>query len=83
MKTLGVIGTAAMFLVGGGIIAHGIHPIEVFIKETAEAAGALSVIVPTLLNGIVGIITGAILMPLVAGATKLKAKVAGQASAAE
>ena len=77
MKTLGVVGTAAMFLVGGGIIAHGIHPIEVFIEQAAEAAGALSVIVPTLLDGIVGIITGAILMPLVAGATKVKEKVAG------
>src|SRR5450830_761667 len=33
MKSLSVIGTAAMFMVGGGILAHGLHAIDVWIEH--------------------------------------------------
>jgi predicted DNA repair protein MutK len=41
MKALTVIGTAAMFLVGGGILSHGIPPVHHFIENAAELAAAV------------------------------------------
>lgn len=55
MKTLSVVGTAAMFVVGGSIILHGIHPLE-----TAVANGVAS------LPAIIGITTIASLIAQVA-----------------
>ena len=40
MKFLSVAGTAAMFLVGGGILAHGIPPLHHASERLAAAAGA-------------------------------------------
>jgi len=65
MKTLSVAGTAAMFLVGGGILTHGLpavhHAIEHLAKEAKELPGgeALSVILPPVGDGIFGVIAGA------------------------
>jgi predicted DNA repair protein MutK len=65
MKTLSVAGTAAMFLVGGGILTHGIpvvhHAIEHVANEAKElpAGGALSVVVSSAGDGIFGVIAGA------------------------
>src|SRR5690606_6203430 len=53
MKGLGIAGTIAMFLVGGGILAHGIPPLEHGIAAIAERAGPLAGLVPTLLQGLV------------------------------
>jgi predicted DNA repair protein MutK len=46
MKTLSVVGTAAMFLVGGGILVHSIpavadtlHHVEVLVRELQVASG--------------------------------------------
>ncbi|MGM0556971.1 MAG: DUF808 domain-containing protein [Myxococcota bacterium] len=72
MKGLGIVGTAAMFLVGGGIFAHNIPPIEDLIHKVALAAGPLEIVVPTVMNGILGIIIGGVLMPIVGAASKLK-----------
>ncbi|MBV2208878.1 MAG: DUF808 domain-containing protein [Thermomonas sp.] len=60
MKALSVIGTAAMFLVGGGILAHGIGPLHHAIE--ALSAGALSWLWSSLLNGLTGILAGALLV---------------------
>ncbi|WP_336335358.1 DUF808 domain-containing protein [Pseudomonas putida] len=69
MKSLSVIGTAAMFLVGGGILVHGIgplhHAIEVF---SAGRGGALT---GALLNGLAGVVAGAVVLAVVAVAGKL------------
>lgn len=62
MKALSVIGTAAMFLVGGGILTHGIPAAHEPIHHLAEAAGAMGVAVPTLVNGVVGILAGAVVL---------------------
>ncbi|MFV0886263.1 DUF808 domain-containing protein [Metapseudomonas otitidis] len=62
MKALSVIGTAAMFLVGGGILTHGIPAAHEPIHHLAEAAGAVGVAIPTLVNGVVGILAGAVVL---------------------
>lgn len=60
MKTLSVVGTAAMFLVGGAILVHGIPPLHHAIEHTASAIsnGFLQTITPTLLNGLFGVAAG-------------------------
>ena len=64
MKTLSVVGTAAMFLVGGGIIAHGIPGLEHAVASLAVPAW-ISWAVPTLLGGAVGLLTGAVVLGVV------------------
>ena len=41
MKALTVIGTAAMFMVGGSILSHGIPPVHHFIENAADIANAM------------------------------------------
>ena len=79
MKTLSILGTAAMFLVGGGILTHGIHWLHHHIEsinDSLHATGAIgaaaSTIAPALLNGIFGLIAGAIALGIVMGFRKLK-----------
>ncbi len=60
MKVLAVVGTAAMFLVGGGILMHGVPPLSHAIEHWAEGAGMLGILVPSLANMLAGIIAGAI-----------------------
>ncbi|MFT0633990.1 DUF808 domain-containing protein [Pseudomonas sihuiensis] len=76
MKALSVIGTAAMFMVGGGILSHGLPPVESAVHHAAEwvardAGLLLSAIVPTLLNAVLGIAAGLLSVPLVSLATRL------------
>jgi predicted DNA repair protein MutK len=60
MKGLSLVGTVAMFLVGGGIFAHAIHAIEAFFHTIAAGAGLLEPVVSILLSGILGIVVGGI-----------------------
>ena len=71
MKSLSVIGTAAMFLVGGGILTHGVPVVHHWIETLSQGAGALAWLVPVLLNGVAGIIAGAVVLALVSGVGKL------------
>ncbi|XAW87930.1 DUF808 domain-containing protein [Vibrio sp. CDRSL-10 TSBA] len=61
MKTLTVVGTAAMFLVGGGIVVHNVpvihHWIEPVIMRVPELT-LVSDLVPALLNGLIGVVAG-------------------------
>lgn len=73
MKALSVVGTAAMFLVGGGIVLHGIphshdflHGAELFVQQVGWIGGALKAIAPTLLNGLFGVFAGAVVLAIVA-----------------
>ncbi|AKO53795.1 membrane protein [Marinobacter psychrophilus] len=63
MKTLSVLGTVAMFLVGGGILTHGFsaigHGIERFAEGLGEMTGA---VVPMLANGLFGLVAGLLLV---------------------
>ena len=75
MKSLTVIGTAAMFMVGGGILTHGVPPLHHWVEGVAQGStqwlGVVSVIVPTLLNAVAGIIAGAVVLAVVSVASKV------------
>ena len=69
MKTLSVVGTAAMFMVGGGILAHGVHAVQHGIDHAAAVVatwpgvgGFLAALTPTLLSALVGIIAGGLVV---------------------
>jgi uncharacterized protein len=81
MKSLAVGGTIAMFLVGGGIVAHGLpflhHTIEHIaerVHHVAGLGGILHSIVPALLNLLVGLLVGALVLLVVIGAQRLRPK---------
>ena len=65
MKSLSVIGTAAMFLVGGGILTHGVPVVHHWIEAASQGAGGAGWLVPVLLNGVVGIVAGAVVLGVV------------------
>ncbi len=65
MKSLSVIGTAAMFLVGGGILTHGVPAVHHWIETVSLSAGGVAWLVPVLLNGVAGIIAGALVLAVV------------------
>lgn len=72
MKSLSVIGTAAMFMVGGGILTHGIKAIHHFIENSAEHTVALPYVgsvlaglVPTLMDAAFGILVGGLVFAAV------------------
>ncbi|MCQ4287850.1 DUF808 domain-containing protein [Pseudomonas stutzeri] len=78
MKSLSVIGTAAMFMVGGGILTHGINAIHHFIENSAEHTVALPYIgsvlaglLPTLLDAAFGILVGGLVFVAVTFGSRL------------
>ena len=77
MKTLSIVGTAAMFLVGGGIIAHGVPVIHHWIEDRTEQINVIPAfdklfdsLLAMGLNGLVGIIAGIAALALVTGGQK-------------
>ncbi len=62
MKALSVAGTAAMFLVGGGILVHGIAPAHHAIESLVAAAGSAGWLVSLLGDAAVGIFAGALVL---------------------
>jgi predicted DNA repair protein MutK len=81
MKALAVLGTAAMFLVGGGIIVHGIPPLAAFLHGVEEFGHGLPVVADIfpafaaiVINGVVGIIAGGILVGTHTLFTRLRRK---------
>ena len=58
MKGLSVAGTAAMFLVGGGILAHGVPALHGWIEGRAE--GMVRLAMSLGLDAVVGIVAGAL-----------------------
>jgi len=77
MKTLSVVGTAAMFLVDGGILTHGVPVVHHWIEGVGAAAGSAWFAVPMLLNGVAGIIAGAVVLAVVSVVGKLWRAVKG------
>lgn len=76
MRTLSVVGTAAMFLVGGSILVHGLPWLTAWVEMVAELSLALPAVgsvlawlTPHLLHAVIGILAGI----LVVGLFKLKA----------
>jgi predicted DNA repair protein MutK len=78
MKFLSVAGTVAMFMVGGGILTHGIPGAHDVIHHAAQAAGSvggigpmLAAITPATLDAVAGVIAGAIVLAVVSAGSKL------------
>jgi uncharacterized protein len=66
MKALSIAGTVAMFLVGGGILAHGIPGVEKRMHDVVAALGPFAGVATTLAHAIVGIVLGALIVGVVA-----------------
>ena len=75
MKGLSVAGTAAMFLVGGSILAHGVAPLGHAMEQLAHGMGpAAGAVVTLLLEALVGLLAGGLIL----GAVTLAQRVAGR-----
>lgn len=79
MKSLTVIGTIAMFMVGGGILTHGIHAMHDLIKNVAQGGadlplvgGVIAAVVSSVLDMLFGIVAGALVLVVVNVAEKLR-----------
>lgn len=82
MKTLSVVGTAAMFLVGGSIITHGLPVIHHLLESTLQWSATLpalssvsSILTPILFDLVIGLILGVLTLLLVNTYIWLKNKI--------
>lgn len=62
MKALSVLGTAAMFLVGGGILVHGLPPLDHAVAALLPANSALALLLKLLADAVVGIVAGGLVL---------------------
>lgn len=80
MKSLSVIGTAAMFLVGGGILVHGVHALAEGIGSLAARvaigplAGLWDTLAEQLMNAGVGVAAGAVVLLVVTAIGRLRGR---------
>lgn len=74
MKFLSIAGTLAMFLVGGGILVHGIDFLHHGVEDIAHLTGIFGDLTTTLLNAVIGFIIGAIVVALFTVIGKLRDK---------
>lgn len=72
MKTLSIVGTAAMFMVGGSILVHGLPVSHSVLNAVVESArgitavgGALAVLAPAAVNALAGIVAGGLVLSAV------------------
>jgi predicted DNA repair protein MutK len=72
MKALSIVGTVAMFMVGGGILVHNLHLLETLVATVGGRAGdipgiggLLAWLTPTLGSMLVGVIAGAVVLAVV------------------
>ncbi|MGL5006704.1 MAG: DUF808 domain-containing protein [Plesiomonas sp.] len=79
MRGLTVVGTVAMFMVGGGIVAHGVHivssmmnNITLYVGHYAYLGNVLAIMMPTLLNALWGIVVGALVFIIVSLCGRLR-----------
>ena len=77
MKFLSVVGTLAMFMVGGGILTHGwpwasgmLHHAEAAVGSVAGVGPVLAAVTPSLINAVAGVIAGGLVL---AGVTAVSA----------
>jgi predicted DNA repair protein MutK len=81
MKALSVIGTVAMFMVGGGIIGHAFEPLH-HVAESAAAhvagvpavGGLLAAVAPGVVDAVAGVVVGAVVLAVVTLVQKLRGK---------
>ncbi len=79
MRGLTIVGTIAMFMVGGGILTHGFHPIGEQFEHWASLVAQwqfwgslLSKVMPSILDSLFGVLAGAITFLVVATVGKLR-----------
>jgi predicted DNA repair protein MutK len=73
MKGLSIVGTAAMFLVGGGILTHGIPAIHHWVEGfTSGRNGFLSSIISLGVDAVTGIVAGAAVLAVVTVLGKIR-----------
>jgi len=73
MKALSVAGTAAMFLVGGGILVHGLPPLHHAVVQAVQGGGAAAQAVgPLVADGVVGVLAGAVVLAAVSLVQRLR-----------
>ena len=78
LRLLSIVGTAAMFIVGGGILTHGIAPVYAAIHHWSEAVHALpsvgwllGALTTMALDALFGFLIGAIVLAIVIAVKKL------------
>ena len=74
MKFLSIAGTLAMFLVGGGILVHGINFLHHEVEDIAHLTGVFESFTTALLNGVIGFIIGAAIVALFTVINKIRHK---------
>ncbi|RZJ07891.1 MAG: DUF808 domain-containing protein [Rubrivivax sp.] len=75
MKALSVLGTAAMFLVGGSILVHGIGPLHHAIEQQTHGKSWLvAALLENGANALVGVLAGALVLGAVMAVQKLRGK---------
>jgi predicted DNA repair protein MutK len=62
MKFLSIAGTAAMFLVGGGILVHGVPALHHLVEAAADLAPQIENVATLLANLVVGFVAGGVLV---------------------
>ena len=85
MKGLSIVGTAAMFLVGGGIILHGNAPLHHILQvllvsiETLPGGSALPLLTTLVANAVTGLIAGGVLVALLTLFNRIRTREGGDA----
>ncbi len=74
MKTLSVLGTIAMFLVGGGILLHGVPALGHAVEHWTESLGAAGGLVNSVVGGAAGFVAGAVLVFALNAFNRLRGK---------
>jgi predicted DNA repair protein MutK len=78
MKLLSVVGTAAMFLVGGGILLHGVPPLHHALQQAAESAGAVGALVSVVGNLLAGLLAGSLALAGFMAVQALRTRLSGK-----
>jgi predicted DNA repair protein MutK len=81
MKTLSVLGTVAMFMVGGGIIGHAFEPLHHLAERAAAlvagvpaVGGLLAAVAPGAVDAVAGVVIGGVVLAVVTLVQKLRGK---------
>jgi hypothetical protein len=84
MKSLSIVGTIAMFMVGGGILSHGIPGAHEWVEHMAHRAGGipavgriLEPVLPSLLDILIGILAGMLVLAGVSAAARIFRRLKG------
>jgi predicted DNA repair protein MutK len=73
MKALSVLGTAAMFLVGGGILLHGVPALGHAVEHWAQGLTFGGALMSNLAGGVTGFVAGVAMVGVMQGVNRLRA----------